>query len=119
MIGLAAQTYDIDGARIFRDTDRFKDQANRKGGRRVSRTATLDGGVSISDMGYSDGDRTLAVVVPGASEELIAFAEYLIRTYALITITTGDGAYEAAPETHNVSDGTLTLTLLIAEKISE
>lgn len=119
MIGISTQIYDLEGARIFEDLDPGKEQKNRRGERRVTRTATLDGGVSIADMGYSDGDRTITVMELAASLEAVEFVEYICRNYTLVTVTAEDGAYSAAPETHAVGeDGTLTFTLLVKEKMS-
>jgi len=119
MIGISTQTYDLDGARIFNETSRAKDAENRRGERRTSRTATLDGGVVITDLGFSDGDRTIKVFEPDASLESIEFARYLVEHYSLAVVTTEDGAYEAVPSTYDVSDGDLTITLAVVEKLSE
>jgi hypothetical protein len=118
MIGLATKTYDIDGARIF-ETDRAADQSNRQGSRRQSRTATLDGGVSIYDTGYSDGDRTVTLVEPNAPPESIDYARYLCETYSLVIVSMDDGVYEAAGPAYGVSeDGELTVTMLVKSKLS-
>ncbi len=118
MIGISTQIFDLEGARIFR-TNRDADLKNRQGGRRVSRTATLDGGVVITDTGYVDGDRDLIIEEPQASVESVAFARYIIEHYGLVNVMTDDGAYEAAPGSYKVDDGLLTIKMMITEKISE
>ena len=119
MIGISTQTYDLAGARVFRNTDRNEDLRNRKGERRVSRTATLDGGCLIADMGYSDGDRTIRIEEPQASIEAVDFARYIVEHYTSVVIATEDGAYQAAPESYEVKYGVLTMTLLVKTKLSD
>jgi len=118
MIGMASIIFDESGARIFQGTAE-KESENRQGSRRVSRTATLDGGVAVSDMGYSDGDREFKVREPKTSVETIEFARYMTETYQEVTITTEDGAYTAVPKSYRVTNGELIMELLITEKISE
>jgi hypothetical protein len=117
MIGISAQIYDTAGARVL-ETAPEKDLANRKGSRRVTLTATLDGGMAVYDSGFADGDRIVTVEVPDASQVEIDFAEYICRTYNLITLTAPDGAYDAVPESYNVDTGTLKMTLRITQKLS-
>jgi len=119
MIGVASIIFDVSGARMFRAKDPIKEFDNRRGSRRVTRTATLDGGVAVSDLGYSDGDRDINIKEPEASLDSVDFARYIVETYNRVTITTPDGAYEAAPDGYDVTDGALTLRLLITEKISD
>jgi hypothetical protein len=119
MIAIATQTYDLEGARVFRNTDRSRDMKNRRGERRVSRTATLDGGCLIADMGYSDGDRTITVEEPEADVAAVDFARYIIEHYNTVAVATEDGAYAAAPESYDVQDGILTISFLVAEKLSD
>ncbi|MCK9362148.1 MAG: hypothetical protein M0P74_00875 [Syntrophales bacterium] len=119
MIGIATRTYDLIGARVFRDMPRSKDQENRSGARRVSRTGTLDGGCVIADMGFSDGDRGIYIEEPSATIESVNFARYIVEEYALVIVAMEDGAYEAAPESYAVKDGILSIRLLVSEKVSE
>lgn len=117
MIGVSTLTYDLDGSRVFY-SDRSKDLKNRNGERRTSRTGTLDGGVVIADMGYVDGDRDIIIEEPTASIDAVDFARYICETYNLVTVTTEDGAYQAAPSNYKVSDGTLKMTMLVSAKVS-
>jgi hypothetical protein len=118
MIGISAKVFDLDGARIY-DTNRSTDMQNRGGSRRASRVATLDGGVSVYDMGYADSDRDITVEVNNPSIEAIEFAEYITRTYTEVTVTIEDGAYSVVPESHRLNAaGALLLTLRVTEKLS-
>jgi hypothetical protein len=118
MIGMAAMIFDEAGARIFR-TGPARDSENLKGARRVSRVATLDGGVSVSDMGYSHGDRDFKIREPQASLDALEFARRMVEVYQTVIITADDGAYIAVPKGFSVVNNELIVELLITEKISE
>jgi hypothetical protein len=118
MIGISTETYNLAGARVFQNTDRSTDISNRNGERRVSRTATLDGGCVITDMGYSDGDRRVRIEEPQASVEAVDFARYIVENYNSVVITMDDGAYQAAPESYAVKKGVLAITMLVKIKLT-
>jgi hypothetical protein len=99
MIGLSANIFDLEGARVFRtsELDDRKTNENYRRERRVSRTATLDGGVAVYDTGYAPGDRDLTVKIPGASREIADFLAYLVKTYNEITVTTAESSFLGDP----------------------
>jgi len=120
-IGISANTYDLNGAFYLsgRELDPEKTRTNTNRERRASRTATLDGGVSIYDTGYAAGDRTMGIHIKDPSPEIIAAMNYLIETYSLLTVTTDEAAFTAIPAKFSVAeDGLATLTLLVTEQIS-
>ena len=87
--------------------------------RRVSRTATLDGGVVMDDAGFSDGDRTITVVVASPPESVQASLVALIEADGLQRITTIDGVFEGSIETITAQDGgDMSITFLVSEKLS-
>lgn len=121
-IGLSTEIFDLDGALYIdeRQIDRGVAVKNKERSRRVSRTATLDGGVAVYDSGYSDGDRTINVNVPRAPAAVIEFMEYIIETYATILLTCQEGAYRAVPNRFTVGDdGSANLELLITVNVGE
>lgn len=87
--------------------------------RRVSRVATLDGGVAISDRGYSDGDRTLTYSYRPVSKDHDARAERLVRLHPTVNISTPDGLFLAVPQAFDRSARQNTFTLLVIRKLSE
>lgn len=87
--------------------------------RRVSRSAVLDGTVVLTDLGFSYGDKTLVLREKKASEAQVITAKYLQVNYALVVVATWDGVYHGAIESVSVSDGTLILSILVKECISE
>ncbi len=119
MIGISTQNYDLIGARIFRRTDIETELSNSAGKRRLSRTATLDGGASIYDTGYTDSDRDMTVIEPGAEIDAIEFARYIVETYGLINVASRDGFYLGVPESYRMDGGNLEMKILITERLSE
>jgi hypothetical protein len=119
MIGVATTIFDVSGARIFNGGNQEKVADNRKGSRRVVRTATLDGGVAVSDLGYSDGDRDVEIQEAEATAAAVDFAKYIVENYGRVVVSTPDGAYEAAPDSYSLASGVLTLKVLIISKLSE
>lgn len=116
MISIASLQFDPDGALLIarpgpgtRATD---------ASRRVTRTATLDGGVSISDTGYSAGDRTVKAEVINPTPHQVEIAARLVRLYPLVTVCLSDGAYQAVPSSYDLDAGKLSITLLLVEQIS-
>lgn len=81
--------------------------------RRVSRTATLDGGAVLTDTGYSAADRTFLVNLPGISSEDSARLRRWVRDFATLIVATEESVFEAAPEQFTYSDGTAQLKLLV------
>lgn len=86
--------------------------------RRVSRTATLDGGVAISDGGYAAGDRTLVVAVDSASRSDVETMEVLLQLYPRVSAATDDGVFECAPAQIDVNGGTASFTLFVVKQTS-
>lgn len=64
--------------------------------RRLTRTATLDGESSISDMGYTASDATLQLVISRITREISDRLEYLVQTYPLLHMSINNAVYEGA-----------------------
>jgi hypothetical protein len=82
--------------------------------RRVSRVATLDGGASILDGGYTVTDRTIGIDLSGQSRETVDALKYLFQTNAMLLVMTEDGAFKAAPERISISANSARMSLLVA-----
>lgn len=81
--------------------------------RRVSRVATLDGGASIIDGGYTVADRTITVDLTGQDRETVDTLRYLFQTYSELVVLTEEGAFLATPE--RITSGTSPrMTLLVS-----
>ena len=120
MIGISTRIFDLNGARILRDDeiDQKYVCTNTDLQRRMSRTATLDGGVSIYDTGYAVGDRDITVRVSNASKEVVVFMAYLTKTYNEIVVTTNESAFIGVPGRVYVdSEGAAVLVINLTEEI--
>ena len=114
-IGISSHTYDLEGAFLL---DILPDQSNLADfGRRVERTATLDGGAAITDGGFSHGDRTITLACePG--EETVDALQQFFQDYANCVLTLPDGCYDAYFQDMKDDFGVVIITLLIKEELS-
>jgi len=120
VIGLSTNVYDLQGARIFRqaELDSKKCNENYRRDRRVSRTATLDGGVSVYDTGYSAGDRDMTIKVPRASRAISDYFAYLVKTYSEITVATSESVFSGVPAIWFIdSEGAANMVINLTEDI--
>lgn len=116
MIAISAPVFDITGAMVFKDAgDSEFDTVSR----RVSRTATLDGGAYVSDAGYSDADITLVFKVKQLTSADVINLRRMFSSYNTLVATTPRAAYSVAPTGFTYRSGVGTLTLYVREKISE
>lgn len=109
-IGISTIAFDLDGAKVLRLRGDSLISI-RDGARRVTRTATLDGGVLVHDTGYAVGDRTLKIQVDA---EHVDWLEYLVRTYRLVHISLGSEFYTAVPARYwmDVNNANIQLDLI-------
>lgn len=87
------------------------------GSRRVSRTKTLDGGCVINDGGFSDGDRTFDIAAE-STRDLWDVLWSLLRSHALVTVSTSDGLFLGAVENLNEADSRIRIKIIVKEKLS-
>ena len=105
--GLAPIELDLDlGASNLDDTSR-----------RISRVATLDGGVVVTDFGFADGDRTITLATPAAVETRVAL-QTMQRSHGLIGVSLPDGYYSAGFESISLRGGLQLIGLLLRERLS-
>lgn len=86
--------------------------------RRVSRSATLDGGAAIDDGGFSEADRTIEVFWATGTDAAEERVRRLVRLYPRVTCAFEAGLYLCAPQRYAASDGTSRLTLLVDRKLN-
>jgi hypothetical protein len=115
MIGLATQVFDLLGAVLLVRTD--AESETSAVGRRVSRTATLDGGAVITDGGCAPADKTLKVVAQQIDEATFAAVKYLVENYSQIMVSTRDGLFVGALENLTLDGDRLLLTVLVTAEI--
>ena len=83
--------------------------------RRSTRTATLDGGSSLYDTGYSSSDRTITITVPMDKTTIIDALEYFVKTYSEMILILSDGAYKCNPQSFKVSKNAVCKLLIIED----
>lgn len=113
MISLSAPTYDLSGTVLLpwaRVSNPYDTQ------RRGSVTATLDGGVSVYDTGYSDADQTLRADIRYPSKALLVRLRYLIAYYAQLIVCCESGCYSAVAS-FSASGDTLNLQLRVVTRL--
>ena len=118
IIEVASKVYDSDGARFLKQ-DAGQEIENNKGARRVTRTATLDGGAVADDSGYSAADRTYIVKTKDETGEIAAWAERMVKTYSTVTLSTRFGCFTGTPSQWFVRQNFVYIEILIIEQIDE
>ena len=116
MIGIASDLWmDENGAFILQA---LPETRTREGARRLNRRKTLDGGVVITDGGFSEGDRSMSIQVT-ATEELWAALWYFFQNVNQVVISADGSCYLGMLERVSEADGKVSLNMMIQEKISE
>lgn len=113
MISFSAPLYDPFGTLIL-----YKEPYELYSAKRRSTvTATLDGGVSVYDTGYSVADRTIKVNVDPATLDQIGAIAYMIESYSQLIVSTRAGCFLALCE-YNQTRTELSIVIRIIEEIS-
>ena len=106
MIGLSTATYDPNGA--LRLNSRLPDE--RQADRRGTITATLDGGCSVYDGGYSVTDQAWTTNIRRPALALLNRLQYLVAYYAELILCCETGVF-AARVSYALRNELLTITL--------
>lgn len=112
---ISTPTFDLNGTVKIKTMSGTELKSNS---RRITRTATLDGGAVIVDGGYSDSDRTFRVVYWGMSETDEANLWAIFQDYPLVILSVAEGCFYAAIESMAARDGEGNLTILFNERLS-
>lgn len=88
--------------------------------RRISRTATLDGGAVIVDNGFSASDGKIKIVINAEQNTPTIYAKVaaIIRLFGLVTVSNTDGVFLAAIDNISNANTTLTINLLIKSQLA-
>lgn len=116
MISITSQEFDPQG---YLQISPLPDNEPGALTRRVSRVATLDGGVAINDRGFSHGDRTLTYRYKPVSEEHDARARRLLQLHSRVNVSNEEGVFECVPDQFEPSPDENTLTLIVVRKLTE
>lgn len=91
MISLCAPVFDTAGALLL--PGRFSNPY--QGARRGTVTATMDGGVSVYDTGYSVADQTLTATLINPTKAQLVKLQYLVAYYGQVVLCCEVGAFSA------------------------
>lgn len=109
-ISLSTQTFDPAGLLMLRyDPESSTSDLVR----RVSRTATMDGGCTFDDLGFSWSDIDLSLRFSAISSEQESALAYLVKSYGLLTAVTNQGAFTVLVESYSFREGAAEIKLLI------
>jgi hypothetical protein len=112
MISLSATSYDPAGLLILNARVNNPYEAKRRG----SVTATLDGGSSVYDSGYSITDQTLNASLKRPTKATILSLQYLTAYYSQIIVTCESGAFTCIPS-YAVKGAQVSLQLRITARL--
>jgi hypothetical protein len=113
-VAIAAPTYDLTGALVL---DAQPDSELVGFARRVSRNTTLDGGIVLTDNGYTDSDRSLAVLVKPSLTQLDIITR-LAKDYPVLVVTTPEFCVLAACSDITENSGRIRINLMIKSRLS-
>ncbi len=110
VISLCAKTFDPLGTVLLRHV--YAPSAP-DASRRVTRTATLDGGCSVFDGGATVADATIQLSVNAPTAVVVAAVQRLCMLYARIILTLPGGCYDVVPESATLQSNQMKITLLV------
>lgn len=113
-VTICSELFDLDGIAILPSSTPVDVDAAR----RMSRTATLDGGCWITDQGATPSDETVTVSVTAPPSVLLARLRHIANTHATVIVTFQSGVYRAAIQRAQADASALRVTLLIISRIS-
>lgn len=85
---------------------------------RVTRTATLDGGVVINNSGFSHGDRTLLIRAQNLPISDESDLKAIVESPAIAYVSCREGYFSGAIESMSTKNGILELSFLVKEKLA-
>lgn len=115
MIALSTIEADLIGHIIFQETPDSTYQIHE---RRMTRTATLDGLSTISDMGYTASDNTFVVRIKNPPKMIVDRIIYFVRNYPIIKLSNKDGAFLGAINQFKTHLDPVEFTFFVKQKVS-
>ncbi|SOB76192.1 hypothetical protein SAMN04488490_1870 [Marinobacter sp. LV10R510-11A] len=116
MLTINAPIFDIDGSEIIDDPDQ---SGLSQFGRRNSRVATLDGGASVNDFGYSDADRTLDIEWRPASRGQADNVARMVKAYSRLIVSCREGCFLGAPDQFTPGENTVHLRIFVERRLDQ
>lgn len=85
--------------------------------RRVSRTATLDGGAVITDQGYSAGDLSFELQITGLTVAQELAIRHLVTYHAGIVLSVPAGCFRGTISSADLGRNPPSVTFLVVEQV--
>lgn len=111
-IGLRKIVAEAGSAVLIRSDSRSKMKNYRP---RVARSATLDGGAVVENLGYSDGDREIDIVSK-VSETIEGKLRSMVQDELYVVVSTREGVFFGSIESMTVDRGQLKIKFLPQER---
>lgn len=119
IVSVCALTFDPAGAIAVESLDPERSELGAIT-RRATRTATLDGGATIYDAGYTAADRTVTLRLrPDAPASEVEALRHVVKTHSSCVLALPDGIFLACPSGLNFASGRPSFTLLVAAAETE
>ena len=90
----------------------------RDGSRRLSRTATLDGGAVITDGGVTDADRSFDFTAIQAPEETIETLWAMFQAEDLVHLSCPEGVFSGYLQRVKISASGVNISFMVYEKLT-
>jgi len=116
MVSISAPSFDLNGQVILRKTESSDVYAQS---RRVSKTKTLDLGVSLQDLGFTHGDRTLKLTAQRITQADHEAVKYLQENYPQLMVSIAEGLFLGVIESINIQSGDLVINYFVKERLAE
>lgn len=116
MIGIASLIFDLNGDIVFHNYKR--QQGLQSMGRRLSRTATMDGNVQIEDNGLAHGDRNINIVIEHPTKAQADRLQYLIENYSDLRISTPEGVFLGVIARNRPAPGKFYISIMVKERLT-
>ena len=115
MVAIIAKTFDLSGVLSLGKVRQTAPEVTR----RVSRTKTIDGGVTIQDSGSSQGDRTFVLNIDSIDKVTADKATYLTENYSELYLATEEGYFIGVIERFYIKTGGVgSITMLVKSKVN-
>jgi hypothetical protein len=84
--------------------------------RRANKVKTLDGGVAVTDFGFTHADREFNIELK-PTRAIDTSLRYIVENHSLVHVSTDEGYFKAIPQ-YAVSNGIATLSLSVTEQLA-
>jgi len=84
--------------------------------RRISKRKTIDGGVFLDDMGFSEGDRTLTITTLATVATYSGVANF-IKNFNTYFCSTAEGVFKGTISGVKLAGNIATITFLVKDKV--